>query len=107
MSEQHQAPNPTTDQAAYWNEEGGRRWVANIERVERMLQPLSDELLALAAPAPGELALDVGCGGGLTSAALARAVEPAGAVLGLDGPRQGARGLHGPRAPCSGSTCRR
>ncbi len=84
MSDQHQTPNPATDQAAYWNEEGGRRWVANIARVERMLQPLADELLALAAPAPGERALDVGCGGGLTSAAFARAVEPAGAVLGLD-----------------------
>jgi SAM-dependent methyltransferase len=84
MSEQDQPNNTPSDQAAYWNEDGGRRWVANIARVERMLQPLADELLALAAPAPGELALDVGCGGGLTSAAFARAVAPAGRVLGLD-----------------------
>jgi len=84
MSAQPPTATPPTDQAAYWNEEGGRRWVANIERVERMLQPLADELLALAAPVPGEHALDVGCGGGLTSAAFARAVAPAGRVLGLD-----------------------
>ncbi len=72
------------DQASYWNEEGGRRWVENIERVERMLAPLSEHLLRLAAPAPGERVLDVGCGGGITSAALARAVSPGGRVLGLD-----------------------
>jgi len=84
MSEQNQPGNQPTDQAAYWNEDGGRRWVANIERVERMLQPLADELLALAAPAPGERVLDVGCGGGLTSGAFAAAVAPAGRVLGVD-----------------------
>ena len=84
MHAQPPTATPAIDQAAYWNEDGGRRWVANIARVERMLQPLADELLALAAPAPGERVLDVGCGGGLTSAAFARAVAPAGAVLGLD-----------------------
>ena len=84
MSEQDLPNNTPSDQATYWNEDGGRRWVANIARVERMLQPLADELLALAAPASGERALDVGCGGGLTSAAFARAVAPAGRVLGLD-----------------------
>jgi len=84
MHAQPPTATPAIDQAAYWNEDGGRRWVANIARVERMLQPLADELLALAAPAPGERVLDVGCGGGLTSAAFARAVAPAGPVLGLD-----------------------
>lgn len=75
---------PGTDQAAYWNEEGGRRWVENIERVERMLQPLADRLISLAAPKSGEAVLDVGCGGGLTSAAAAGAVGPTGRVVGLD-----------------------
>lgn len=75
---------PGTDQAAYWNEEGGRRWVDNIERVERMLQPLADRLITLAAPKKGETVLDVGCGGGLTSAAAAGAVGPTGRVIGCD-----------------------
>ncbi|MBI2801542.1 MAG: class I SAM-dependent methyltransferase [Gammaproteobacteria bacterium] len=78
------APSPTVDQATYWNDEGGRRWVANIERVERMLQPLSQRLLEAAAASPGERVIDVGCGGGVTSAALAQAVGAQGAVLGLD-----------------------
>lgn len=73
-----------SEQARYWNEEGGRRWVANIERLERMLVPLAEQLLTHAAPQAGEQVLDVGCGGGPTSAALAAAVAPAGTVLGVD-----------------------
>ncbi|HEX2541444.1 MAG TPA: methyltransferase domain-containing protein [Caldimonas sp.] len=42
------------------------------------------ELLARAAPAPGEAVLDVACGAGVVSAAAARAVGPAGRVLGVD-----------------------
>lgn len=74
----------TPDQATYWNEDGGRRWVANLDRVERMLAPLAEELVRHAAPQAGEAVLDVGCGGGLTSKAFADAVGAAGEVLGLD-----------------------
>ena len=73
-----------SEQARYWNEGGGRRWAANIARVERMLQPLADRVLALAAPERGERVIDVGCGGGLTSKALADAVGANGEVMGLD-----------------------
>lgn len=73
-----------SDQAEFWNQEGGRRWVENIAHVEHMIAPLTAELLALAAPRAGERVLDVGCGGGLTSAAFAAAVGPEGRVLGLD-----------------------
>ncbi len=76
-------PTPP-DQPTFWNEEGGRRWVQNIQRVERMIEPLSARLLHHAAPQPGERVLDVGCGGGVTSAALARAVGSSGRVLGVD-----------------------
>lgn len=79
-----QQASTTVDQATYWNEGGGRRWVSNLDRVERMLAPLADELLGHAAPQPGEAVIDVGCGGGLTSKAFAEAVGPTGEVLGLD-----------------------
>jgi SAM-dependent methyltransferase len=81
MAEAAAAPS---DQPTYWNEEGGQRWVQNIQRVERMLEPLSDRLLRHAGPRVGERVLDVGCGGGLTSAAFANAVGASGEVLGLD-----------------------
>jgi ubiquinone/menaquinone biosynthesis C-methylase UbiE len=43
-----------------------------------------DKVLALLAPKAGERALDIGCGPGLTTEALARAVGPQGGVLGVD-----------------------
>ena len=42
------------------------------------------ELLALAAPQPGEQVLDVACGTGIVSLAMAAAVGPTGRVLGVD-----------------------
>ncbi len=48
------------------------------------LAGLHGELLALAAPAPGEAVLDVACGAGVVSVAAASAVGSAGRVLGVD-----------------------
>jgi SAM-dependent methyltransferase len=70
--------------AEYWNEDGGRSWVENMDRTEALLRPLSRQLFDAAAPAPGERVLDVGCGGAATSRELARRVAPAGQVLGVD-----------------------
>ncbi len=73
-----------SEMARYWNEGGGRRWVANIERVERMLNPLAERLLTHAGARVGQHVLDVGCGGGLTSKAFAEAVGSTGKVVGVD-----------------------
>ncbi len=81
MSDKTPADN---DQASYWNEEGGARWVRHIDGVEAMLEPLSARLLERVAAAGAERVLDIGCGGGITSAALARAVGERGHVTGLD-----------------------
>ncbi len=43
-----------------------------------------EKVLALLAPQAGEQALDIGCGPGLTTAALAQAVGAQGRVLGID-----------------------
>ncbi len=48
------------------------------------LAGLQAELLALAAPAPGEVVLDVACGPGVLSTAAAQAVGPEGQVVGAD-----------------------
>lgn len=48
------------------------------------LAGVQGELLALAAPAPGEAVLDVACGTGVLAVAAAEAVGPAGRVLGVD-----------------------
>ena len=79
------SPTPRdNDQATYWNDEGGARWVRHIDGVEAMLEVLSRRLIERLAPQAGERVLDIGCGGGVTSAAIAQAVAPGGGVTGLD-----------------------
>jgi SAM-dependent methyltransferase len=67
-----------------WAGEMGRKWLTHIDRFEGMIAPIGEALLARASIAPGERVIDLGCGGGLTSLAAARATGPEGAVLGLD-----------------------
>lgn len=68
----------------YWQADGGQNWVANMDATEALLEPLSESLLERAAARSGEKVLDIGCGGGLTSLALAEQVGPSGHVLGVD-----------------------
>lgn len=49
-----------------------------------LLAGVQAELLALAAPQPGEQVLDVACGTGVVTLAMATAVGPGGSVLGVD-----------------------
>ena len=49
-----------------------------------LLAGVQGELLAQAAPQPGEQVLDVACGTGVVSLAMAAAVGPGGGVLGVD-----------------------
>jgi ubiquinone/menaquinone biosynthesis C-methylase UbiE len=68
----------------YWNSDAGRTWARMQERMDATLTPVTAELLGAAAPAPGEHVLDIGCGSGETTLALAAAVGPEGEVLGVD-----------------------
>jgi SAM-dependent methyltransferase len=72
------------EQVAFWNGPGGERWVADQARMEAMLAPVADALIAHASVRPGEVVLDVGCGYGVTAIMLARVVGPTGRVIGLD-----------------------
>ena len=71
-------------QAHHWNFDAGPGWVARQEQLDRMLEPLGERGLATASPVPGERAIDVGCGCGATTIALARLVGGSGHVLGVD-----------------------
>jgi len=72
------------DQLAFWNGQGGHTWVARQKHTDIILAPVSDALLALAAPRTGERVLDIGCGCGAVTLEFARAVGPTGRVLALD-----------------------
>lgn len=72
------------DQFDAWNGESGRRWVADPDRRDRVLEPVADALLDAAQLQAGERVLDVGCGCGATTLAAALAVAPRGEVVGAD-----------------------
>ena len=72
------------DQLAFWNGPGGHTWVARQEHTDITLAPVTEALLAFAAPQSGERVLDIGCGCGATTLEFARAVGPAGRVAALD-----------------------
>lgn len=67
-----------------WAGDGGLRWLAQLDLFEKTNAPVGEALLAQAAYRPGEHVLDVGCGGGATSRAIARQVAPGGSVLAID-----------------------
>ncbi len=72
------------EQAAYWSEVGGRSWVEFQAHMDAQLAPLGEAVLDALSPQPGESVLDVGCGCGATTLALAEAVGPTGRAVGVD-----------------------
>lgn len=72
------------DQAANWNEAGGRTWVEMNDVLDRMLAPFEAALTEAAFPGAGRRVLDIGCGAGATTLAMARRLGPQGMILGVD-----------------------
>lgn len=71
-------------QVADWNGQSGERWVANQARLDAMVSVFGQAAIEAAAPMTGERVLDVGCGAGASSLALAARVGAGGQVLGVD-----------------------
>jgi len=72
------------DQIAYWNGPGGQRWADRQQAQDILLAPIADTLIDRARPKVGERVIDVGCGSGATTIALAQQVAPSGYVFGVD-----------------------
>lgn len=79
------APTPVEgeDQALLWNGPAGRAWVDGKSMMDTMLQPFEDRLVAAVAEHGADRVLEVGCGTGAVTLAIARA-RPNGAVTGID-----------------------
>jgi SAM-dependent methyltransferase len=72
------------DQIAYWNGPGGQHWADRQPTQDIVLAPVSDILIDRAKAKAGERIIDIGCGCGSTTIALAQKVGPTGHVVGVD-----------------------
>jgi SAM-dependent methyltransferase len=82
MNEKNNAPDALS--AEDWAGEVGDRWLAHVDKFESMLEPIAVALLQHAGYLPGQRVVDIGCGGGASSMAIARQVAPNGSVIGID-----------------------
>ena len=78
------APQADDEQAMLWNGPSGRGWVETRDVLEGMFKPLEELLVAAVSEASARHVLDVGCGTGATTFAVAQALGPEGGCTGID-----------------------
>lgn len=71
-------------QIEFWNSGPGQNWARHQQALDTLHEGITRLLIDAAAPAAGERVLDIGCGAGASTFALARAVGARGEVLGVD-----------------------
>src|SRR5690242_8679910 len=71
-------------QIEYWNTAAGETWAQFQEALDRQVEPLGLAAMDVLCPGEGERIIDIGCGCGQTSLALATRVGPTGSVVGVD-----------------------
>jgi SAM-dependent methyltransferase len=69
---------------AFWSDVGGETWVGVQALMDRLNQGVTDAVIEAAFPRPGATVLDIGCGGGATTRAMARRLGPQGRAVGVD-----------------------
>jgi ubiquinone/menaquinone biosynthesis C-methylase UbiE len=89
-------------QQEYWNSKVGEEWANQADRMDRMLQPMTQPAFDTLALKAGERVLDIGCGGGGTTLTAAQQVGSSGLAVGVDLSRP-LLGHARPRAEASGA----
>jgi len=72
------------EQATHWNDAGGRGWVETQELVDSFLKPFENLLVEAVAAEGAKSVLDVGCGTGGTTLAVARRLGAKVRCVGID-----------------------
>ncbi|PTL82685.1 class I SAM-dependent methyltransferase [Vitiosangium sp. GDMCC 1.1324] len=72
------------EQMALWNGPAGRAWVETQELLDQMFKPIEDLLVEAVFASSGRRVLDVGCGTGSTTLAVARLLGEKGRCTGID-----------------------
>jgi ubiquinone/menaquinone biosynthesis C-methylase UbiE len=72
------------EQATLWNGPAGQAWVERQEVLDRMFTTLEGLLVEAVSAAAASRVLDVGCGTGSTTLAVARQLGPSGRSTGID-----------------------
>lgn len=76
--------SPNAEQIEAWNEGIGKAWIAHLNALDRQIAPIGEAAMAAASVKPGDSVIDIGCGAGQTTIALARLVGSAGWAHGVD-----------------------
>jgi SAM-dependent methyltransferase len=79
-----EAKDSENEQAALWNGRAGRAWVEEQQVLDSMFEPFESLLVEAVAGRSGGAVLDVGCGTGATTLAIARRLGTAGRCVGVD-----------------------
>jgi SAM-dependent methyltransferase len=75
---------PDNEQAELWNGRAGRTWVDMQEVLDHLFKPFEDLLVEAVRAGSGLRVLDVGCGTGSTTLAVARQLDAQDRCLGVD-----------------------
>ena len=75
---------PAPSQEARWNGEAGQAWVEAQEQLDRLFKPIEDRLADAVRAGRAREVLDIGCGTGATTRAMARSMGPEGCCVGVD-----------------------
>ena len=79
-----QSKQPNMQQSALWNDASGKAWADLQPILDGVLAPFESLLVDAACPGGGGSVLDIGCGAGATTLAMARRLGVSGHCVGLD-----------------------